>query len=1042
MILYFFFFTQLLLLLATLEADHWTPLSDNLLCWLSCVQAALLPLCMYSSDRPFRAAVRLALRRRSPSLPSFGGHFRFAKFTGLNTLRPATADPSSHPYNGSVASKHSVNATAAALYASANPNGYNGSMYSFSGTQPGMFVKQPLPTSNHLLTNSALGGSRVRLGNMEVVSEVNNFKSAMAAGYRPKLSRHNSTQPLYAPLPRHQRPGERCSYAAGDRCSFAQAEPLSAKCGLHRQSTFSFMSAQFPGYSTLSEQERKTRRSWLEPTVTTFERLASKPVAHANPKPNLNPAFAAQQLLVANCVPFEHQLQVPGMPISRCNPVYLTNEHFLPTKRLSSNQQTAAAASVTTSNSVVETHLHNDHHKHVESGSFDSLDNSLECPLIRKKTPDSDFETLQASSRAQAAQVRQETKESKKKHFSMLSKPGDSYRGDKEESDTTPLQLWTLSLKPVEGANRFYGDLSEDSIQIEAPMLQKAADAANVLLDDQRPLPSLLLENVLRNHNNILELSIFRDEEENDGNENREGQPNGVGSRSTDMETVAVEGGIELEADQDDDDCNGLIKKRRSFASFGRADCESICDLAFTTNANDDFEFLTGQSDPSDDGDDEVSTGSTENTESSEEDYPQIDLRANALARSKMAAADSIDSLTEPSSRRISSGFGSGGSSGTSPNVESVDWGQQRLMADVEIPGKKMINKVATQSEQLDLLRCSSQERLLSPSKKALSEHNLTKVPETQLPVSVTLLLSMMQNNGKGATVNDGRNALTQLQQNEKSGLERNKLSSPKRDKKSKESARSIKNGLTVEKNSSKNKSSKPGETFFIHKETNSSSSTAAKTRIDSSTITKGSSRNGLLKALSTSERMSVQQASPFSSKRQTPSMASDSNSVASRPMYRKRNDKNRRNELDQSIRSEAIQQINQLPVRSSSARIANIGEEEQMSFSYRTKLIGSSANHSSQWLLLPAAPRQSPQLMHRLQAKKQPSPNHWPVRQTAIGQLQPLRGLSGRCSSSGNLLMFGRSLMMQNAKSLPDLTEDCIVNSCRNSALFPYNFT
>lgn len=1038
---------QLLLLLATLEADHWTPMSDNLICWLACAQSALLPLCMYTADRPFRMALRMAFRRRSSSFGSFGGNFRFAKFTGIATLRGTRDRPSTHDNDNHHQHHYHHGNLPSSIAASGRPNAHHFSSPLYTTYPPSVLNDHnehhhPLSNAHHpsggvpngrpngakalsgassnylLFAGSSSGlnhnhphhrsssSSLVALNangtknalpngaaNMMSSNPFNLFSNPNCPANRSKLARHNSTQPLYAPLPRHLRAGERCSYAAGERCSYAAPnELLPVKCGLHRQSTFSFLSAQFPGYSTLSEQERKNRRrSWLEPITAQDETVAIDPhcsISSSICKSNAVTTGTVGNPMIGQCIPFEQRLQSSGHPITRCNPVYLTNEHFVPNKKstvniISGNDLLHTAGNHVSIGAKMAADIHHQPSSSEFGCSLDSLDQnqSLDCPLIRTKNP--------------------------------------------HRKEDLP-QLWTLSLKPVEGASRFYGGDSEDSISPEPKKVCALNNAQqNVIAvvapadEEAGPLPSLVVENLLRNHtSNILELSILKDDDEMlNENESVDVESRHLSehclsprSRRRDCEDRncsndgirTIDGDLEGDQDDDDDDdCHGLIRKRRSFASFGRADCdESICDLAFTTNANDDFEFVAGQSDRStdDDSDCDADESASRSPTLSNQPVDHIE-RSKKMVATRSSSGDSIgDGLSI--NRRVSSGFGSGGSNGeltsSSMTIERIDRWIERKTPNPVRP------ESAADSDQLDSLRCSSQERLLSPTKKVVNPvHNLNTANSNQLPRSATLLLSFINESS------DGLSKLTPIS----SGTSTNKnvanvgSSGGRFESRSKVGKLSDKFAKLNRSNNEKsqirpNESNLTGQTFSRSKDSKMTNLNPS-ARIDSNTITKGSTRVGWPVGVGNSFHAN-----------QLQTTISPAEPTSARPlMYQKRSDKNGHNKYIN--RSAAMP-----PIRSHSNRLA-----------------GTSANrsdHTSPWLLLPAQTSSS---------KLHASPLNWPNRSTAIGQLQPLRGLSGRCSSSSDLFLIGRSLASQNAKSLPDLTDQTVVSS-HKSALFPFNFT
>lgn len=345
--------------------QYWTLFNENILVWFNLIQGLLLPFCLYIADTPFRDAVRFAFRRKQST--DFGDLLfsKPANAAGISTLPGYSFAPSSYLtalsddfcrtedasllriYHNNLATSSSslaptgqLNAlndtTKSSLNSSAKPaalnrnNSLHALQYSSNVSQ-----KYPLPPLqfNQSFNSSPFSG---RLPPKKFVSS-NNVNLGSQAGFHS----YANNDFLLLDKPPLGGPYSGAIHGAPDP----------------RRSSFScFLSSSgFPGYSTIAEKTHyysqsklnndlllnnsnggaggKTRNDLLTPTIKCYQQLFANSVKFEQQLNGLSsPHFVPY---VANNAKFPSPTPYSQHHMTKTNPVYLTNEHFLPNSRKS-----------------------------------------------------------------------------------------------------------------------------------------------------------------------------------------------------------------------------------------------------------------------------------------------------------------------------------------------------------------------------------------------------------------------------------------------------------------------------------------------------------------------------------------------------------------------------------------------------------------------------------------------------------------------------------------------------------------------------------
>ena len=323
--------------------QYWTLFNENILVWFNLIQGLLLPFCLYIADSPFRDAVRFAFRRKQSA--DFGD-LLFSKPSanaGISTLPGYSFAPSSYL---TALSDDFCRAEDASLLRI-----YHNNLASSSNLAPtGQLqdtTKSSLASKPALHRNNSLHALQYS-SNVSQKYPLPPFNGSPFNGRLPpkKFVSSNNVNALGSTGGFH-------SYANNDFL-LLDKPPLGGPYSgaIHgtpdpRRSSFScFLSTSgFPGYSTIAEKTHYYSQSKLNADLL----LGAKPRNDL-----LTPTIKCYQQLFANSVKFEQQLNTLSnahfLPASgakfpsptpysghltKTNPVYLTNEHFLPNSRKS-----------------------------------------------------------------------------------------------------------------------------------------------------------------------------------------------------------------------------------------------------------------------------------------------------------------------------------------------------------------------------------------------------------------------------------------------------------------------------------------------------------------------------------------------------------------------------------------------------------------------------------------------------------------------------------------------------------------------------------
>ena len=345
--------------------QYWTLLNENILVWFSLIQGLLLPFCLYISDEPFRIAFLNAFKRKqsadfsdllfsksssSNQPPGIAGTlpgYSFAPSSYLtalsddfcraedasllriyhsNNLGASNSSLNGHHHLDTLTTRNSLNNNSTAKQQSIAFN-RNNSLHAlqYSNSNPIQFNQSP--PFNQSFSSPFNCASRLP-GLKKFVSS----NSVNQNGYHPHSYANNDFLLLDKPLLNGPFSGA-----------------IHANAPDPRRSSFScFLSSNgFPGYSTIAEKQHYYSQNKLN------NELYNKATAELLPAPTIK----CYQQLFTNSVKFEQQLNTlnnaPNLSnyvacvsngklhsssynhMTKTNPVYLTNEHFLPNSRKS-----------------------------------------------------------------------------------------------------------------------------------------------------------------------------------------------------------------------------------------------------------------------------------------------------------------------------------------------------------------------------------------------------------------------------------------------------------------------------------------------------------------------------------------------------------------------------------------------------------------------------------------------------------------------------------------------------------------------------------
>ena len=340
--------------------QYWTLFNENILVWFNLIQGLLLPFCLYIADTPFRDAVRFAFRRKQSA--DFGDLLfsKPANQAGISTLPGYSFAPSSYLTALSDDFCRTEDASLLRIY-------HNNLATSSSSLAPAGQLNALNDTTKSSLNSAAKPTALNRNNSLHALQ----YSSNISQKYPLPPLQFNGSSPFSGRLPPKKfvsssnltglgsQAGGFHSYANNDFL-LLDKPPLGGPYSgaIHgapdpRRSSFScFLSSSgFPGYSTIAEKTHYYSQSKLNNDL----------LLNGNPgKPRndlLTPTIKCYQQLFANSVKFEQQLNglssphfVPCVPsgakfpsptpysqhhMTKTNPVYLTNEHFLPNSRKS-----------------------------------------------------------------------------------------------------------------------------------------------------------------------------------------------------------------------------------------------------------------------------------------------------------------------------------------------------------------------------------------------------------------------------------------------------------------------------------------------------------------------------------------------------------------------------------------------------------------------------------------------------------------------------------------------------------------------------------
>ena len=328
--------------------QYWTLLNENILVWFSLIQGLLLPFCLYVADAPFRDAVRFAFRRNNKQSTDFSDLLFNSKPSTNSGQQQQIALPgySFAPSSYLTAlSDDFCRAEDASLLRIYRGNHLAASQSSLAQQQ--MDAKSSLNSSNKPSLN------RPPIG----LQYSNSSNSSQKYGFVNQQPPAFNNSPLTGRLP-HKKFVSSNSVNIGGYHSYANNDfllldkpllggPYSG--AIHgtpdpRRSSFScFLSTNgFPGYSTTEKNNQYYSSSKLNndhlltPTIKCYQQLFANSFNSFKFEQQLNTLNNPQ---FVNCVS-NGKFPAPAAPynqlhMTKTNPVYLTNEHFLPNSRKS-----------------------------------------------------------------------------------------------------------------------------------------------------------------------------------------------------------------------------------------------------------------------------------------------------------------------------------------------------------------------------------------------------------------------------------------------------------------------------------------------------------------------------------------------------------------------------------------------------------------------------------------------------------------------------------------------------------------------------------